>query len=553
MARKFKRIEIADYRGVHEMSLDLGERGILATGTNGVGKSTVVNAVRTLAQGGDTGPDAVRNGADKAVLIAFSENETIRRAITAKTASVTITTKEGAKLNKQQERLDERVGKLLDPMAVLNAKKPADVKALVLETMPARATLADLRAFAPDLPDGLDVSGHALEARKRAEKWVYDLRTKANADAEAAEATAARADADAKAAAQGVPSGAPPLAEAVAARDAARKVVAALDAQAEAAARAATKTAATRQRVADLKAQAERLRAEAAEKAPSDETAARITAESAAATARSDEASKTFVAAGEALRVAQAAYDQARRDHAAALQVEAGTRERVAALTGLRGDADRLRANAASAEAQARDLEAALVDMGATAPAQADRDGAIFAAAQADAAVKAAEMVDAAAKARASADALRDAAKARRARADSLDAQVKALREEAPAALLGEHAIPGIDLSGDEVVLVGDEGPVRLSKCCGFERLSFAIDLAKRVNNDSRLILIDGLEQIAEDMLDEFIDHATADGWTLVASMVTSGPYYTVSLDAGPASRQIEARRKELRAATAAK
>jgi len=553
MARKLQRIEIYDFRRIHKLALDLGERGVLACGTNGEGKTTVVNACRVLAQGDDVGPDAVRNGADKAVLVGFSGNEIIRRAITAKSNSTTITTADGAKLNKPQARLDEWTGRLLDPMAVLNAKKPADVKALVLETMPARATLADLRAFAPDLPDGLDVSGHALEARKRAEKWVYDLRTKANADAEAAEVTAAFGDADAKAAAQGVPAGAPPLAEAIAARDAARKVVAALDAQAEAAARAATKTAATRQRITDLYAQADRLRTEAKAKAPADEDAGDALTASAAATARSEAASKAFQAAGEVLRVAQAAYEQAKRDHGAALQAEGDARDRVKALASLAGEADRLRANATSAEAQARDLEAALVDMGATAPAQADREGALFEAAKADAAVKAAEMVDAAARARASADALRDAAKARRARADSLDAQVRALREEAPAALLGEHAIPGIDLSGDEVVLVGDEGPVRLSKCCGFERLSFAIDLAKRVNNDSRLILIDGLEQIAEDMLDEFIDHATADGWTLVASMVTSGPYYTVSLDAGPASRQIEARRKELKAATAAK
>ncbi len=551
MARKFRQIEIADYRGIHELHLDLGERGILATGTNGVGKSTVVNAVRTLAQGGDTGPDAVRNGAEKAVLLAFSENETIRRAITAKSSSVTITTADGAKLNRQQERLDERVGKLLDPMAVLNAKKPQDVKALVLETMPARATLADLRAFAPDLPDGLDVSGHALEARKRAEKWVYDLRAKANADAEAADGAAARALADAQAAAQGVPADALPLAEAVAARDAARKVVAALDAQADAAARAATKTAATRQRIADLYVQADRLRSDAKAKALSDETAALIANESAAATARSEEASKAFQAAGEALRVAQAAYDQARRDHAAALQAEAGARERVAAQAALRGEADRLRASAASAEAQARDLEAALVDMGATAPAQADREAALFDAAKADAGVQAAEKARAAAEARARAEAAAEQAKTKRARANSLDAQVQALREDAPAALLGDYAIEGIDLSGDEVVLVGADGPVRLSKCCGYERLSFAVELAKKVNAESRLILIDGLEQIAEDMLDQFIDEATADGWTLVASMVTSGPYYTVSLDAGPASRQIEARRAALRTAAA--
>ena len=41
--------------------------------------------------------------------------------------------------------------------------------------------------------------------------------------------------------------------------------------------------------------------------------------------------------------------------------------------------------------------------------------------------------------------------------------------------------------------------------------------------------------------------YATADGWVLVASRVTSGPLYVVELDKGPASEQLEARRAALR------
>ena len=73
------------------------------------------------------------------------------------------------------------------------------------------------------------------------------------------------------------------------------------------------------------------------------------------------------------------------------------------------------------------------------------------------------------------------------------------------------------------------------------------------VNADARLILVDGLEQVAEDELDAFIEAATADGWALVASRVTSGPLYIVELDRGPASEQLEARRAALRKTTTTK
>ena len=203
--RKFREIQIAEYRGIHELKLTLGEKGILVTGTNGVGKTSVVSAVRTLVQGGDVQADAVRNGAEKAVLVAFTEHEKIRRVITARSSEVTVTTETGGKLAKPQTVLDRAAGRLLDPLAVLSAKDPREAKKLVLETLDARTDLAALRAFAPSLPDHFDASGHAMEARARAERLVYDLRTTANAAAERAEGEAARADEVARAAAVGLP------------------------------------------------------------------------------------------------------------------------------------------------------------------------------------------------------------------------------------------------------------------------------------------------------------------------------------------------------------
>lgn len=540
---RFREIQIQEYRGVRELTINLGTHGIIATGTNGEGKSTIVSAVRTLAQGGDTGPDAVRNGAKQATLIALTENERIRQVITARTQSVAITPVEGGTAFKEpRKKLTASVGALLDPLKVISERKPEEVKKLVLETLDAKATLADLRAFAPSLPDGFDCGGHAMEARKRAEAYVYDMRRTANEQADQAEAAAARAKADAQTAEAGVPANAVPLVEAQAAREAARKVVATLDAQAAAAKQAEAKSAGLTARVAGLRSNAEALRAEGRREAVSREAYDDLARRADAAQADLDESSRRVEAAREALRAAEAV----RQTDAA---VAEDRRSELATL-GARGRAaDAKLAQADAADVQAKELEAALVDMGAVAPSQSDREAALFEAAKADAAVKAAELAGKAAEARRAATVAADAAKQRRARADALDAQVKALREKAPAALMGDHGIEGLDLSDDEVVLVGPAGPVKLSRCCGFERLSFAVSLAKRVNAESKLILVDGLEAVAEDQLDAFVDLCTEDGWTLVAAKVTAGPLHIVEIDKGPVSEQLEARRRELKAA----
>ncbi len=536
--RNFGRITSAEYA--------VGPSGLAFAGRNATGKGNTMSAIemalqrigvadaikhiRYNAESGKTEVDLELLGSDGARF-------RVARSITEKgAADPRIKVLEGQVAfgpGGAREQLEALIGRpALDPLAFYLADE-AKQRKLLIEALPVAVTREELSKWAA-VPADFVVVGNGLEVVARLREVHHSARKDANAKAKNAREDAKRAASDAQAAAQAVPVGALPLAEAVAKREEARRVVAVLDAQAEAAARAATKTASTRQRVADLKAQAERLRAEATTKAPDDDAAAALAAESAAATARSEEAAKAFQAAGEALRVAQAAYDQARRDHAAALQAEGEARDRVKALDGARVVAERLNATAASAETQAKALETAIADMGATAPAQADREAAVFAAAQADAAVQASEKAKAAALALDRAAQMSSAACDLEHAAEVLDGHVKALTNDAPAALLAKclgkndgeaDFLSGISIESDRILVTNNEGArVRLDVLSGAERMRLSVDLAKRLalrsNAGLRVMLVHRLEEVDEQARLEFLSYLVADDWQVFASCV---------------------------------
>jgi hypothetical protein len=114
--------------------------------------------------------------------------------------------------------------------------------------------------------------------------------------------------------------------------------------------------------------------------------------------------------------------------------------------------------------------------------------------------------------------------------ADRLDVIVKALSNDAPAELLSQaKGIDGLSLDGDEVLLDG----VRLDALCGAEQIRFCVEVARRANSKSKILICDGLERLDPDSLDVFVAEATRGGFQLLATRVDRGDVVIEAIDGG--------------------
>ncbi len=494
---KITRIRVTSYRGIQALDTTVPAEGAVAKGKNGSGKTSLLKAIRAALAAQDIGPDAIRNGADKAEIVVDLDHLSVRRAITPKGSTLTV--KEGgAPVASPQTFLRELLGSSpLDPLDLFLA--PAkERRARILGALPVAVTVDDLRRWAPDVPAGTDCAGHGLEVLGRVRKAYYDQRTAANAAAKAARGDADRAAEAARKAAEGSPDGGPTVDAADAALASRRGELAALEARAAEAARASERTAKTRQRVRSLRAEAETVR----DMAPEPPTEDILVAARNVQREAQDEVDR--------LRAALAAADDRLRFAERALDV----------LITQQTEAERERAHADELEAQAAELEAVLADAGPAPVGEDALDVARRAVAAADAARAGAQAAAVARAAAEAAQAAGDRAAAADAEAKRLDGIVTALTDEAPRALLASaNAIPGLTIDGDDIALDG----VRLDALCGAEQMRLAVEIARRANAKSKILVVDGLERVDPEQYAAFVSAATADGWQLIGSRVDRG------------------------------
>lgn len=505
---RIRRIEIRGYRGIHELVADIPTRGITIVGTNGSGKTSVVRGVQTAVAGGDCGPDAIRHGEERAELVVFTDHERIRRLITERAATLTVTrTEDGAKLPSPQKRLDAAAGPLLDPLAFATEKTGAERQALIRRAIPATLTADEWHQVAPDLPAGFDLSGHPLEAFGRMRKHYATERTAAGANAKRLEADATRAAEEVAREAAAIPTGTPAVAEVAPVLEEAAKRVARFEAEAVAAERQVARSEATRRRVDSLQEGAARLRAEAAS-----DGFEKSHLEAAGLRCEELEAQREVIqlqlrAVEDDIRTALLVLQDHRREHE-------NHRARLA--------------DAASREQQAADLAATLADVGAAPPA-AEVEAARAEVAHLQELRRAAEHAEYVGRLRVQAERIAEEAKRAQAEHTRLERVVQGV-DEAPAKLLAGRIPAGLELRDGDIWLDG----IRFDRLCGFEQLGFAVDVAKRLAGEARFLVLDGLESVAEDNLDALLERIGRGGWQLIASHVKGGEFRLVDLDGLP-------------------
>lgn len=502
---KLTKIQITNYRGVSALSVDVPPSGLIAKGGNSKGKSTILKAVRSVLEARDISADAIRNGSDRAEILVDLDNVSVKRAITAKTSTLTVE-RDGMKASKPTAYLRELLGSAsLDPLEIYKAK-PKERRGLILAALPCKVTVDELRKYIGDLelPLDFDATGHALEVIEKARAFFYSERTIANREAEDARRTTDRLANEATQAATAVTPG--PIVDAEQAKIAlaqAERELAALEGRAQEAEDAARRTAGQRERIETLRAQAKDVEAGA----PARVETAQLESYVANATKAVQELRQRLADAEDALHTHETAL-------AAAHQANAAIAAAVVRSTDLYTQAETLASALAAATLTAPSAGEILAAQAKIDTARAALDRAAMQA-RAMAAVEAAE-------------AAKKTAATLQEEADGLDEAVKRLANDAPRELLAStDSIPGLGLDGDDVTLDG----VRLDERSDSEQIRFAVEIARRANDKTKILVVDGLERLDTEQLEIFVNHATRDGWQMIGSLVTGGELVVAAIE----------------------
>jgi hypothetical protein len=507
--------------------------GALIEGGNAKGKTSILKIIRAALTAYGVGPDMVKKGATSSQIVVALDTHTITRVMTLgdkfKT-SVKVLDGNGKTVPDGQAFLRALLGlSPLDPIELFLEPDKRKRRAKILSAIPCLVTAEQLKEFCPPGADllsvvgsdgrgGLALADHGLEVVERARKVVYVWRTDANRavkDRQAAmdlvcEKERIAYDAlQARRLAQGLPEIPVTVSQAEALLDEAKTAQLALTEQARSAEAAVRQQAKTRTRIAELRAQASAKR-QAAPLAPT---------EKAILDAAMD------IDVNENAVVAQEAVVRDLMQQLTAAQSELAAREGglIAARTRLKTLEDQQQLAEAAVD-EIADLEGRALEQEealGTAPVSPTEEQ--FATAKATIA-QATQLVEYARdwigmKAiAADVDTARVALTAAQVEAGALDASVKRLTDEAPAALLAAaDSIQGLTIDGEDVYLDG----VALDQLSGMERMFFATDVAKRLNAKSLLLCVDGLEALDAEHREAFIKRATEGGYQLIATRVS--------------------------------
>lgn len=518
MSATIKRLLFRNWRGITVVEYLIPPRGIVLEGTNGSGKTSLITGLHAALRGKGVDENAVRIGAEEAELLVDMDDATVRRVLKANGGGgVKVTLDDGTQpAGGPQSWLNELFGVApLDPIDLFEEKDPVRRRAKVLAAMPIAVTPAILEQWLPpgEKVTARECEGHGLDVVERLRKAVYERRTEAGRVLKGA--SAAASNAAIKLATAEAEIGPGEIREvAVVDNDlnvAIREQVG-LESQAESAAKQTAQAEATRKKVADFRAKAAQLRASAAESAPDPAVTTELVESRGVLNDDAIHWEKKIAELQE--QIANAEAERATcRDAIATIDVELKKREEAEA------QAEAAIHSATEFGARADELEATITS--ATPPSAEAIEEKRLAVGALRKELERSRSGGKLAELRAAAEKAKGEEAAAKAAHVALDASEKALKHDAPKALLAASGgVPGLSVDGDTIRLDG----VALETLSGAEQLRFAVNIARRMNEKSRLLLIDKLECVAADQLQDFLDHATADGYQLIATRVAEGP-----------------------------
>ena len=177
---KITRIQISNFLKLKDVNFNPSETNVIV-GKNKQGKTSILKAIRT-AFTGDADATSIRVGEHKAEITIEMDSLNIRRSITEKGGTLSVTNKEGMSYPAPQRFLDGILGTFsFNPVEFFD-KKPGERKKYLLAAIKMTLTPERLKEFVGMELAGLDFTKHALEVIEDCRKYFYDLRTAANGE-----------------------------------------------------------------------------------------------------------------------------------------------------------------------------------------------------------------------------------------------------------------------------------------------------------------------------------------------------------------------------------
>lgn len=174
------KIKIDQVLGIQHLEIDKPGPFLEVTGENGSGKTSVLEAVKSL---GAKGHDAtlLRAGAEKGeIVFVLEDGVEVTKTITATGTDTKVQHPEFGKISKPAAYIQKLVDALsLNPVEFLTAKADARVD-LLLKAIPMTVTADQLKFLPVAVLYNANLNGHALPVLEKLAKAVYDLRTGVN-------------------------------------------------------------------------------------------------------------------------------------------------------------------------------------------------------------------------------------------------------------------------------------------------------------------------------------------------------------------------------------
>jgi len=181
MSLKISSIEIENIGCLEKLDI---KPDVLTTveGRNGCGKSTVLNAIRSLI---DTGhdPSLLRKGSEEgSVRVTLSDGVTITEVITPDKTTRQVRHPQFGKISKQKEWIESVINSVSFEPALFLTAKPADRLAIFLRSLPIKLSADQLRFLPVGVVEQADLDEHPLNVIGSKNSGLYGLLYKERAE-----------------------------------------------------------------------------------------------------------------------------------------------------------------------------------------------------------------------------------------------------------------------------------------------------------------------------------------------------------------------------------
>jgi len=184
MPTKEKALRVAALRVRNILGIDQAEirpgRVTLIEGANGKGKTSLLEAFRSVLSGGHDATLLRKGQTDGEIVMILDDGQEIRRDVSESKSSVTVTHPEIGEVRKPRTVIDRLVDSFaLNPVDFLTAKKEARLQ-LLLAAIPLKVSPRDLSTVMKLTSLQPSFEAHALPVLSLLEKDLYDQRTGVN-------------------------------------------------------------------------------------------------------------------------------------------------------------------------------------------------------------------------------------------------------------------------------------------------------------------------------------------------------------------------------------